>query len=265
MNGVWTGGPSITTKPRVLGFTSASAGQPQRTGILCLWTETIVGGGGRGRAGPAHHSPLVWVPSTVVLKKLVDNALDAGSLVTLAQVDPDTWIVTNDDPGLDRGQVLRFFAVNRPLTSTKLLRRPTRGMVGNGLRVVTGGAVASGGELTVESRGTRYVLDVDRATGDTLALVEGASDVTTGVRVTVAFGPALPRGADDGAMACEAIRGFGPAAEPMLSHPHWYTPHAFAELIHAAEPGTIAAQIAALLGVEPDEDETARPPVEDDF
>src|SRR4051794_4345732 len=103
----------------------------------------------------------------MVLKELVDNALDAGATAALAQVDHDTWTVTDDGPGLDREQVLRFFAVDRAMVSTKLLRRPTRGAVGNGLRVVVGGAVASGGGLAVESKGSRYVLEVDRATGGT--------------------------------------------------------------------------------------------------
>src|SRR5690349_7750600 len=66
----------------------------------------------------------------MVLKELVDNALDAGATATLAQTDPDTWIVTDDGPGLDRAQVLKFFAVDRPMVSTKLLRRPTRGALG---------------------------------------------------------------------------------------------------------------------------------------
>ena len=128
----------------------------------------------------------------MVLKELVDNALDEGADVALERIDPDTWTVTDDGRGLDRDQVVRLFAVNRPMVSTKLLRRPTRGAIGNGLRVVTGGAVASGGRLTVESRGARYVLDVDRRTGETLVLEEGPSDVTAGTRVTIAFGPALP-------------------------------------------------------------------------
>ena len=37
--------------------------------------------------------------------------------------------------------------------------------------------------------------------------------------MTVAFGPALPRGKDDGAMARLALRCAGPAARPLLSHP----------------------------------------------
>ena len=96
-----------------------------------------------------------------------------GRRVALDQVDPDTWTVTDDGRGLDREQVVRLFAVNRPMLTTKLVRRPTSGAIGNGLRVVTGGAVASGGRLAVESRGVRYVLDVDRATGETLVVEEG--------------------------------------------------------------------------------------------
>src|SRR5689334_1002341 len=121
----------------------------------------------------------------MILKELVDNALDAGATASLAQVDPDTWIVADDGPGLDRERVLRLFAVKRPMISTKLLRRPTRGAIGNGLRVVTGGTLASRGTLTVESRGARYVLDVDRETGETLAVEEGESEVDSGTRVTV--------------------------------------------------------------------------------
>ena len=73
--------------------------------------------------------------------------------VELDQLDVDTYRVGDQGPGLDRQQVMALFAVNRPLTSSKLLRRPTRGAIGNGLRVVTGAAMASDGELLVESRG----------------------------------------------------------------------------------------------------------------
>jgi hypothetical protein len=183
--------------------------------------------------------------------------LDAGAAVTIEQIDPDTWAVADDGPGLDREKVVRLFAVNRPMTSTKLVRRPTRGAIGNGLRVVTGGALASGGMLTVESRRARYVLDVDRSTGETAVVEESPSDVVTGMRVTVAFGPALSRSADDGWMARLAARCAGAAAKPMRSSPAWYDPASFAELIHAAVPGTTVADIAALLGIELEDDRPA--------
>jgi hypothetical protein len=70
-------------------------------------------------------------------KEVVDNALDTDADAVLDQIGPDTWLVTDDGPGLDRRQVVRLSAVSRPMTSTKLVRRPTRGAIGNGLRVVT--------------------------------------------------------------------------------------------------------------------------------
>ncbi|MFL5956095.1 MAG: ATP-binding protein [Solirubrobacterales bacterium] len=185
----------------------------------------------------------------MILKELVDNALDAGAEVTLDRLDPDTWLVTDNGRGLDRDQVVRLFAVDRPLVSTKLLHRPTRGAIGNGLRVVMGGAVASGGRLTVESRRARYALDVDRATGGTVVIEEGPSDITAGTRVTIAFGPELAGGADDGDLALLAICCAGPAVEPMRSHPSWYGEDDFAELVHAAPAGTTLTDFAAMFGI----------------
>jgi DNA topoisomerase VI subunit B len=73
----------------------------------------------------------------MILKELTDNALDTGAAVVLERIDDDTWSVADQGPGLEREQVVRYFAVDRPMTSTKLVRRPTRGAIGNGLRVVT--------------------------------------------------------------------------------------------------------------------------------
>jgi hypothetical protein len=85
---------------------------------------------------PKHHL------RRMALKELVDNALDAAVTVTLTELDGDTFIVEDNGPGLDAQQVVELFSVTRPMMSTKLVRRPTRGMVGNGLRVATGTAFA---------------------------------------------------------------------------------------------------------------------------
>src|SRR5205823_5098226 len=105
--------------------------------------------------------------------------------------------------------------------------------------------------------GTRYVLDVDRTTGETLVVEEGPSRITTGTRVTITFGPAFPGHAKDGELADIAIRCAGLAARPMRSHPFWYDEAAFAELVHAAEPGTTVAGISGLFGVDIDDDRPA--------
>ena len=82
----------------------------------------------------------------IILKELVDNALDCCGAATIA-LEGGTWVITDSGPGLSRNDVVEFFAVNRPMLSSKLKRRPLRGMLGNGLRVVMGGMTAFDGSL----------------------------------------------------------------------------------------------------------------------
>ena len=91
-----------------------------------------------------------------------NNALDEGAEVSL-RLEAGHWIVKDNGAGLDPDRVPEIFAVNRPLRSSKLKRMPTRGMLGNGLRVV----MAWARELTVETRGVQLRLQVDEATGYT--------------------------------------------------------------------------------------------------
>jgi hypothetical protein len=191
---------------------------------------------------PKHHL------RRMAIKELVDNALDAAPSATLTEIDPDTFVITDDGPGLDPARVAELFSVTRPMMSTKLLRRPTRGAVGNGLRVATGAAFASGGQIAVESRGVRQVLGFDRATGETVVLERGASVIRTGTRIVVVFGAALPADSRATMWGNEAIALAGAAADPMLTHPNWYSEAAFDELRLAAR-GT-AADLAALFGVD---------------
>src|SRR5262249_28052394 len=82
----------------------------------------------------------------LVLKELGDNALDVGSIrYGLVQGVPDTCFVADDGPGLDGSpeEIAELFSIRRSLRSTKLLRRPQRGQLGNGLRVVAGAVLAS--------------------------------------------------------------------------------------------------------------------------
>jgi hypothetical protein len=113
----------------------------------------------------------------IVLKELVDNALDAGASVTLER-DGDTWVVSDDGPGMDPADVPKLYAVNRPLLSSKLRRLPLRGMLGNGLRVVVGAIVAYHGSLVVETHGRRMTLSICSSTGVTaVATDESVPDV----------------------------------------------------------------------------------------
>jgi hypothetical protein len=125
----------------------------------------------------------------VVLKELVDNALDVGANVSLDRSSDDwAWVVSDDGPGIDPAEVPALFCVNRPLRSSKLKRLPRRGMLGNGLRVVTGAAVASGGSLVVETRGRRLALGVCQQTGQTLVSSDEPIEPRPGVTVRIKFG-----------------------------------------------------------------------------
>jgi len=66
----------------------------------------------------------------VVLKELVDNALDAGARHVVVTGNAKCCSVDDGGPGLDPDAVPRLFSVNRGLISSKLKRLPTRGMLG---------------------------------------------------------------------------------------------------------------------------------------
>ncbi|MCO5384516.1 MAG: ATP-binding protein [Desulfosporosinus sp.] len=89
--------------------------------------------------------------SMLVCKELVDNALDLGGDCEIGY-EGDFFYVKDQGSGLDP----ELFSISRPLRSSKYLRLPTRGALGNGLRVVAGAVVASGGELYVSTRGQHY-------------------------------------------------------------------------------------------------------------
>ena len=92
----------------------------------------------------------------VLLKELVDNALDAGAGDVTLTGDANRCVVSDNGPGIAPFRLPQLFAVNRPLISSKLKRTPTRGMLGNGLRVVMGAVAAFDGTISVTTRGRCY-------------------------------------------------------------------------------------------------------------
>jgi hypothetical protein len=76
------------------------------------------------------------------------------------------YFIEDDGPGLDgaRQDIADLFSIARPLRSSKLLRLPQRGQLGNGLRVVAGAVLASSGTLSVAAR-TRRTLVVPSDSG----------------------------------------------------------------------------------------------------
>ncbi|MEI7610138.1 MAG: ATP-binding protein [Rhodospirillaceae bacterium] len=132
----------------------------------------------------------------LVLKELADNALDAGGNVLVGELPDGGYFVQDDGPGIGGTpeDIARMFSIARPLVSSKLWRLPTRGALGNGLRVVTGAVAASGGTLRVLTR--NQLLELTLQDDGSTAVAATPADFPRGTRVEISFGPNLP-GDDD--------------------------------------------------------------------
>jgi hypothetical protein len=129
----------------------------------------------------------------LVLKELADNGLDAGANVCIGELPEGGYYVEDNGREIDGTpeEIGRLFSINRPMISTKLLRLPTRGALGNGLRVVAGAVLASGGSLTVTTRNRRIVLRPERD-GTTTVVSAKPAKFPVGTRIEISFGPSLP-------------------------------------------------------------------------
>lgn len=110
----------------------------------------------------------------LVFKELADNALDAGysceyGAEYIGDGSPRQYIFIQDDgPGLPGDSISDWcdlFSVSRNLKSSKTIRKPTRGALGNGLRVVSGYVHIDGGKLIVQTKGHRFRVVIDEQTG----------------------------------------------------------------------------------------------------
>jgi hypothetical protein len=192
------------------------------------------------RAGVAFEQ----LPKAAV-KELNDDALDAGGSAEfgLLEVTEDavTFFVADKGPGLDGTdeEIAELYSIRRALTSSKMVRLPTRGMLGNGLRVVAGVVLVSGGFLRVSCRGRTLTLQPRPEDGRTAIVAVEPWD-GAGTRVEVTLRGDLARHAlsdDDGGLfgwAEEARRLTGGTRYKGKSSPHWYDPAGFWELCQAA-------------------------------
>ena len=192
----------------------------------------------------------------VIIKELVDNALDSGASEVTLSGDARHCTVADNGPGLAPKNMLRVFAVNRPLLSSKLKRLPTRGMLGNGLRVIMGAVPAFDGTISVTTRGHTYHLGADHVTGKTSVISSEPAADRDGLSVTVTFPRDLFIDADFAlarwtiGLAKFGIRYTGP------SQPLWYSSDALRDLLAAAPKGTklsdVIADVFGISGTEPE-------------
>jgi len=186
----------------------------------------------------------------LVLKELADNALDEGGQVRVGKLpNGGGYFIEDGGGGIDGApaDVARLFSISRPLVSTKLLRLPTRGALGNGLRVVAGAVLASSGTLTVITRNRRMELRPEHD-GTTKVLKATKADFPLGTRIEISFGPALPK--DQWALnwaqtACRMAEGKTYAGR---SSPWWYDGPQFQELLYASGSTPVRQLIANLDG-----------------
>ena len=164
--------------------------------------------------------------SRLVLKELADNGLDTGAKVKigkLPKMESGGYFIEDDGHGIDGTpeDIARLFSIRRPMISSKYLRLPQRGALGNGLRVVAGAVLASGGSLTVITHNRRIQLRPEHD-GSTAVVNVKPVEFPVGTRVEIVFGPALP--CDEttttwGDLACR----FADGGKSYMgkSSPHW--------------------------------------------
>ena len=188
--------------------------------------------------------------AALVAKELMDNALDSnkGESCDVGLLDGNGFFVQDSGPGLDPAQVGDLFSIKRPLKSTKLLRLPSRGALGNGLRVVASAVLATGGKLKVFTRGQVMNL-VPFSDGTTTIEVIGEYSVE-GTRVEVHLGPDAGPINRNTLMWARGARVFsgGQYYKGKVS-PWWYTSRDFHELCLAAKDMTVRDLVSQFEGV----------------
>jgi hypothetical protein len=176
----------------------------------------------------------------VIVKELVDNALDAAGDCEL-----HLWegvLVVQDAGGGIEGDdlaIARLFSMNRRQISTKYLRMPTRGALGNGLRVVVGAVATTGGKLFVSTRGRTLEVIPNLTTGSS-EVVRICDYDGPGTRIEVIRGSPLTPDDDDLWMGEDAIITARATKRPYSgkTSAQWYDLEAFHELLLSTQEGT---------------------------
>jgi hypothetical protein len=190
-------------------------------------------------------------------KEFCDNALDAADAAghpgaVAISVDPDGSLTVADQgtgiPGATPEQLAGLFCVARPMVSSKLLRRPSRGAVGNGLRVCLGYLTAIHGRLSIATGTIRVELapEIDGTSrivsSEAIRLIDGL--ILTAITGDAPFCDEHLSWAED---AIELAQQSGQPAFTGRPSPHWFDLDHFRVLLRAAVGNISVRQFLAEL------------------
>jgi DNA topoisomerase VI subunit B len=181
---------------------------------------------------------------SLAAKEFTDNALDAADAASrpgevAISVDHDGNLIVEDvGIGIANAtpeKLAGIFCVARAMISSKLLRRPTRGCVGNGLRVCLGWLTATRGRLIVETGRIRVELVPEIDGQSRIGKVETIEPIA-GLRLTAVAGDERFRKEDLG-WAEDAIELAKQSSAPAFigrPSPHWMDLDHFRVLLRSA-------------------------------
>jgi hypothetical protein len=193
----------------------------------------------------------------LVLKELTENGLDAADaagrygLVDIGRIGDNRYRITDQGTGinLSANQFAELFSIGREMLSRKFWRLPSRGCLGNGIRIIVGTIAATGGIVEVSTR-NQHVLLRPLKTGRTEIVETGPIDHPIGTSIVVTFGPDLPADAADLSWAQTAIA-LARIADPPYARnasPHWFDTEQLHETLRIIEPpGTTVRQFVERL------------------
>lgn len=203
---------------------------------------------GNARDLAQHAGVFKWDIPPLVVKELVDNALDASETCTYGLLENhDGFYVENPGEGFKGSdeEIAQLFSTSRPLMTTKYLRLPTRGRLGNGLRIVSGAVLSFGGTLVLKSAG-RILELIPQDTGGTEVKPLGPWPYQiTRIEITL---PNCRRGSHlfQWADRAQALKGgLTPLRRSSLL---WYDSDGFYELLQAAKAVTVRQLIKCFEG-----------------
>ena len=193
----------------------------------------------------------------LVLKELVDNALDEMDRVgrpgevTITQDAEHTYTVTDQGRGFadTPEELARRFSLDKAMTSSKQWRRPTRGCVGNGLRVIVGSVVSGGGRIVIKTRNRQVTL---RPRPDGTTAIEDVQPIEwpAGAAVTIEIDPTYQAHGDTLSWAILAIQLAQNSCEPFRRDPSawWFdSDHLSLNMLAAIGPTyTLASFVSQL-------------------